>query len=262
MSGQRIGGVEPTRRGWLGRAAVAVFVATGLGCSDGAPDPASRSAERGAALFAEHCIDCHGTDARGRGPIAEGLRAPPSDLTRIAARRAGVFPMAEVRRMVDGRSDFEGHRDVEMPLWGDFFDGDVDAKIEALARYLESIQEAEADGSQASRTDTGQELFLRYCASCHGPEGRGDGPVAASLATPPPDLTTLAARAGGPLDPAAVMATIDGRRDVAAHGAREMPVWGVAFTSEHLIAGERQAGQISLLLSTMLAEYVVSIQEP
>ncbi len=245
----------------MGRVVTAGVLVVGLGCREAPPEPVDTSAERGAALFVEHCTDCHGADARGQGPIAEGLSAPPADLTRIAQRRGGVFPAADVRRMVDGRSDFVGHRDVEMPLWGDFFDGDVDAKIESLARYLETIQVAGAEDAQAAFADTGRALFLRYCASCHGDEGRGDGRVAASLATPPPDLTTLATSKGTSFDPAEVMATIDGRRDLAAHGRREMPVWGVAFTSEHLGAGERQAGQISLLLSKMLADYVVSLQE-
>lgn len=252
---------------WRVAAGFAALLVVGLACAEESAEPAETSVERGAALYAEHCVDCHGADARGQGPIAEGLQKPPADLTRIAARRDGVFPTAEVRRMVDGRSDFVGHRDVEMPLWGDFFDEEVDAKIESLALYLESIQDADtehakadAEHAKADADDTGRELFLRYCASCHGVEGRGDGRVADSLATPPPDLTTLATRNGAPLDRAEIMATIDGRRDVAAHGAREMPVWGVAFTSEHLVAGERQAGQISLLLSAMLADYVVSIQ--
>ena len=71
---------------------------------------------------------------------------------------------------------------------------------------------------------TGVALCRRYCESCHGPAGKGDGPVAASLQRPPADLTTLAQRAGGRFDESVVMAVIDGRRAVAARGPREMPV--------------------------------------
>jgi mono/diheme cytochrome c family protein len=114
---------------------------------------------------------------------------------------------------------------------------------------------------EAPESDTRLELFATYCASCHGALGLGDGPVARSLSPRPADLTTLARRNGGKFDPQAVMATIDGRNAVAAHGPREMPVWGVVFAQEHAGAGQRQAGQLSLLLTTMLTEYVASIQK-
>ena len=55
----------------------------------------------------------------------------------------------------------------------------------------------------------GRETYLRYCASCHGPDGRGDGPLAASLKTQPADLTQIAKRNGGSFDERPVMATID-----------------------------------------------------
>lgn len=71
----------------------------------------------------------------------------------------------------------------------------------------------------------GVALYARYCASCHGTAARGDGPVAAALRSPPPDLTTLARQPHG-FDDAGLIAVIDGRRLVAAHGPREMPVWG------------------------------------
>lgn len=245
---------------------VALVFATGLlltGCGDPVHEEneADSSAERGAALFAEHCTDCHGGDARGSGPIAAGLTSVPSDLTRISERRGGEFPDAEIQRMVDGRTDFVGHRDIEMPLWGDFFEDAPGPKIAALSRYLKSIQYDEASSPAPRASETGRDLFVRYCASCHGAEGTGDGPVASSLATPPADLTTLARRAGGRFDENAVMSTIDGRREIAAHGQREMPVWGTVFMGEHAVAGERQAGQISLLLSKMLSEYVASLQK-
>ncbi len=79
----------------------------------------------------------------------------------------------------------------------------------------------------------GAELYAVHCASCHGREGRGDGPVAASLDPPPPDLTTLASRPGGRFDETTLLGVIDGRYAVAAHGPREMPVWGAVFVTEH-----------------------------
>lgn len=87
-----------------------------------------------------------------------------------------------------------------------------------------------------TRTDeaTGQQLYLRYCASCHGTSGRGDGPLAASLSPAPADLTRLASRSGAKFDEAGVMMAIDGRHAVAQHGPRDMPVWGAVFAEKHV----------------------------
>ena len=106
---------------------------------------------------------------------------------------------------------------------------------------------------------SGRVVYLRYCASCHGADGKGDGPVTASLKQPPPDLTTLAQRAGGRVDERQLMAVIDGRRHVAAHGPRDMPVWGAVFDEE--LKEQPYAGYTTLLRSKVLAEYLLSIQK-
>jgi len=105
---------------------------------------------------------------------------------------------------------------------------------------------------------TGERLYRRYCASCHGESGRGDGPLAASLAPPPSDLTRLATRAGGKFDEIAVMMAIDGRRTVAMHGPREMPVWGAVFAEKHV--GEPFAMYGPTLDARALADYLRTIQ--
>lgn len=77
---------------------------------------------------------------------------------------------------------------------------------------------------------TGKDSFDRYCATCHGLSGRGDGTLAASLTTRPADLTTLAQRRGGVFPRAEMTAYIDGTgRAIPAHGATEMPLWGGIF---------------------------------
>ena len=74
------------------------------------------------------------------------------------------------------------------------------------------------------------ESFAFYCAPCHGRSGRGDGSVAPALRVRPADLTTLAERNGGPFPRDRVRDYITGAsRQVAAHGASDMPVWGPAF---------------------------------
>jgi len=107
---------------------------------------------------------------------------------------------------------------------------------------------------------SGKVLYDRFCASCHGTAGRGDGPVAASLKAIPTDLTTLAQSGGGKLDEAALMAVIDGRRAVGAHGPREMPVWGAIFDAQ--LEGQPFAQLTGLLRSRALADYIATLQRP
>jgi mono/diheme cytochrome c family protein len=106
--------------------------------------------------------------------------------------------------------------------------------------------------------EMGRTEFLRHCASCHGERGRGDGPVAASLRVPPADLTRIAARRAGSFPAAEVVEIVDGRRTVAAHGSREMPVWGAVFSTRiPEPSTEEDVAQGRLLI---LAEYLRSIQ--
>src|SRR5512139_3682804 len=79
---------------------------------------------------------------------------------------------------------------------------------------------------------SGEELFGRFCASCHGEQAHGDGPVARSLNTVVPDLTLIRARYGE-FPAMLIRDTIDGRGvDIRAHGTRAMPVWGYEFWVE------------------------------
>ena len=104
--------------------------------------------DTGSRLFRTHCSSCHGASGRGNGPLAESLRHAPPDLTQFTARNGGVFPRERVYRIVDGR-DVASHGDREMPVWGDVFvatrgDGtaaSVTARIDAIVRYLEGIQQ-------------------------------------------------------------------------------------------------------------------------
>ncbi len=116
--------------------------------SSGVLRDGGESAETGRGLFASHCAACHGSDARGGGPVASELRRPVPDLTRFAMRNGGVFPSARVTRIIDGR-DVASHGSREMPVWGNAFRRGpdatppeaADARIAALTRYLEDIQQ-------------------------------------------------------------------------------------------------------------------------
>jgi mono/diheme cytochrome c family protein len=85
--------------------------------------------------------------------------------------------------------------------------------------------------SLAMKSLAGSDLFDFYCASCHGRDGKGSGPVTPALKTQPPDLTTLARRSGGIFPTARVAAAVGGDGSVlmSAHGSTEMPVWGPIF---------------------------------
>lgn len=78
----------------------------------------------------------------------------------------------------------------------------------------------------AKNDDVGKLLFQSSCASCHGVDGKGKGPVSGQLKTAPSDLTVLAKKNGGVFPVSAVYEVIDGRKAIAAHGTRQMPVWG------------------------------------
>lgn len=80
--------------------------------------------------------------------------------------------------------------------------------------------------AQAQDTVIGQQEYRAHCAACHGLEGRGDGPVGQFLKIPAPNLTLIAARNGGRYPVQKVYEVIDGSSVVAAHGTRDMPLWG------------------------------------
>ena len=106
--------------------------------------------------------------------------------------------------------------------------------------------------------EMGAEAFPRYCGSCHGLRGEGDGPSAEALRTRPADLTRIAARRGGSFPAGEIARYIDGRFALAAHGSREMPVWGERMGEaipESSVAEEITRGRIAVLV-----EYLRSIQ--
>ncbi len=74
--------------------------------------------------------------------------------------------------------------------------------------------------------DVGMREYLNRCAVCHGESGKGDGPLAAQLKTTVSDLTEIQKNNGGVFPFDRLYRVIDGREAVAAHGPREMPVWG------------------------------------
>lgn len=105
----------------------------------------------GRKYFVQYCSSCHGMDASGNGPAASAMRPPPADLRRIAQRRGGQFPAAEIATYIDGRRFVRAHGSREMPVWGERFakkvgggsvgDEMVRGYLLHLVDYLESLQQ-------------------------------------------------------------------------------------------------------------------------
>lgn len=110
------------------------------------------------------------------------------------------------------------------------------------------------------RVRSGETLFGRHCASCHGMKGRGDGPMANLLEEEPADLARIAARRDGVFPEPAIRRTLDGRDPVVAHGSREMPVWGRRFGEG--LEGDPAGETARRGPAWLLIEYLKSIQRP
>jgi len=102
---------------------------------------------------------------------------------------------------------------------------------------------------------SGAEMYRTYCASCHGVDGKGAGPAAAALKKMVPDLTQIAKRNNGKFPDFRVTHIIDGYEIEAAHGSRDMPVWGDYFRNK------KRDDTIVLLREHNLTEYIRSIQQ-
>jgi mono/diheme cytochrome c family protein len=113
----------------------------------------------------------------------------------------------------------------------------------------------------AAAQPTGAELYMEFCATCHGVAADGNGPMAPILLSPPPDLTGLSERAGGEFPVFGVVQRIDGRDPLLAHGG-EMPIWGGIFEGEPAAAVATTSGQPVLTSDTIakVVEYLRTVQ--
>lgn len=105
------------------------------------------------------------------------------------------------------------------------------------------------------------ELYQQLCASCHGVDGRGDGPVAPLIKIGVPDLTRLTARYGGEFPTEDVRFVIDGRYERRAHGPRDMPIWGWQLYDASNPNDENARARTNALIDRLVV-YLQSIQRP
>lgn len=112
----------------------------------------------------------------------------------------------------------------------------------------------------AQAEETGQREYMNACASCHGPAGLGNGPMAEFMSVKVPDLTQLSAQNDGVFPMLDVIQIVDGRTGVRGHGS-EMPVWGGQFKAEASAAGAYGGEVIARGRILSLAYYLQSIQK-
>jgi len=130
-----------------------------------------------------------------------------------------------------------------------------------------------AAGAEAPGVAQGHKYYTKYCASCHGPDGKGDGPQAASTTPKASDLTQIAKNNGGKFPFYEVMLLIEGRSPTSqsadaslpglpkAHGDPKMPVWGEVFSRKEMSAGTSLDLQLQTTGKIMeITEYLQSIQ--
>jgi mono/diheme cytochrome c family protein len=122
----------------------------------------------------------------------------------------------------------------------------------ALATAARSVDETQLPPTYMP---TGEQMYKQYCATCHGADAKGNGPLAAFLKTPPPDLTTLAKRHLGKFPYEYVANILEFGPGVSEHGSSEMPTWGPIFRYY-----DKQNERIVKLRIKNLCNYLASLQ--
>jgi len=111
----------------------------------------------------------------------------------------------------------------------------------------------------ALESRSGVELYEQLFASCHGVDGRGDGPMAPHIKIHVSDLTRLAFHDGGEFPAEDVRLVIDGRSDRRMHGPRDMPVWGWQLYDAKETDDVKARARTNAIIAK-LVDYLQSIQ--
>jgi mono/diheme cytochrome c family protein len=139
------------------------------------------------------------------------------------------------------------------------FAGSIVIAIAAMVMIVsaqEPAKEIKHVPIKATSAASGSEMFKTYCAVCHGTDAKGNGPAASALKVPPSDLTLLAQKNNGKYPDMKVSAILRGDEVLAAHGSKDMPVWGKLFWS---LSGGHEA-EVQQRVAN-LNTYVASVQQ-
>jgi len=104
---------------------------------------------------------------------------------------------------------------------------------------------------------SGKEMFMQYCAACHGIDGKGNGPAASAMKAPPADLTQLANKHDGKYPADRVASVLKFGNGAGAHGSRDMPVWGPLLESLdkfHEVTAEQRIHNLVSYIQTLQAK--------
>jgi mono/diheme cytochrome c family protein len=112
-------------------------------------DPTNQTMQASKDLYLAHCASCHGSSAKGDGPVASALKSPPTDLTMLAARNGGAFPERRVLGAITAGPSTPAHGSSAMPVWGPIFrevtgaatEAEVQLKIHNLMEYIRTLQQ-------------------------------------------------------------------------------------------------------------------------
>lgn len=100
----------------------------------------------GSVTFKAYCAQCHGVGGKGNGPAAGALKVPPADLTTIAKRNGGTFPVGRVKAIISGEHEMPAHGSRDMPMWGPVLRSVetppvAELRITNLITHLQRLQE-------------------------------------------------------------------------------------------------------------------------
>jgi mono/diheme cytochrome c family protein len=132
---------------------------------------------------------------------------------------------------------------------GVFLIGSGSGLAQTTEKKIEKVPMVQSDPS------SGPQMYKDYCAVCHGADGKGGGPAASAMKTPPPDLTTMAKRYGEKSVALKVDATLRFGAGNKTHGTADMPVWGPLFS-----ATDKSQTAVAMRISN-LSKYVESLQQ-
>lgn len=136
---------------------------------------------QGRKLFVTYCYLCHGMNGKGDGPLASKLKVPAADLS--DATRVGKRTDSELFGIIQG-GKHDGLVTDEMPKWGKIIPG---PQIEALVAYVRFISQSKHP--LVGEAEVGEGIYIKYCTSCHGKDGKGDGIMMSIVPIKPADHT-------------------------------------------------------------------------